>query len=72
MHIKVRVATQSKKNVVTRLNENSFSVYTKAKPERGEANLAVHKLLCEFLSIAPQKLRLIKGPRSPSKIFEMK
>ena len=72
MHIKVKVFPKSKKNEVVKKSEDAYVVYTKAESERGQANEAVQKLLSEFLHTPSHNLRLIKGSKSPSKIFLLK
>ncbi len=71
MLIKVKVFAGAKKEGISRKSENSFEVRVKEKAERGEANRAVRRALAEHLKISASQIRLIKGARSPSKIFEV-
>jgi len=72
MYIKIKVFPKSKRNDVVERSEDAFIIYTKAKAERGEANEAVQKLLSNFLSIPLHRIHLVKGSKSPNKIFEIK
>jgi len=72
MYIKVKVFPDSKKNEVIKKSEDTYIVYTKTEAERGQANESVQKLLSEFLHIPLHKIHIVKGTKSPSKIFEIK
>ncbi|HOI60196.1 MAG TPA: DUF167 domain-containing protein [Candidatus Pacearchaeota archaeon] len=71
MLIKVKCYPLSKKELITKKDENSFEIYIKEKPERGEANKRVFNILAEYFNIKPNKIRLVKGAKSPNKIFEI-
>lgn len=72
MYVKVKVHADEKKDKLTRKNEDTFEIWTKAPAERGLANDAVRRTLAAELNIDYKKLHLIKGATSPSKIFEIK
>ena len=71
MFIKVKVFPNSKKWSVVRKSENSFEIRVKEKAEQNLANKAAIKALVFKLGISPAKLRLIKGAKSRSKIFDI-
>ncbi|QQG46536.1 MAG: DUF167 domain-containing protein [Candidatus Niyogibacteria bacterium] len=71
MLIKVKVFAGAKKEGISRKSENHFEICVKAKAERGEANRAVIRALAEHLKIPASRVRMIKGARRPSKIFEI-
>ncbi len=69
MYIKVKVNAAAKKDALVQKAQDSFEVWTKAKARGGLANAAVKRQIAQYLGVEPQKLRLIKGAQSPSKIF---
>lgn len=71
MLIKVKCFPLSKKELVRKKDENSFEIYIKEKPERGEANKRVFTILAEYFNVKIGKIRLVKGTKSPNKIFEI-
>jgi len=71
MLIKVKCHPLSKKELVNKKDENSFEIYLREKPERGEANKKIFEILANHFNISQKKIRLIKGARSPNKIFEI-
>ena len=71
MFIKVKVFPNSKKWSVVRKSENSFEIRVKEKAEQNLANKAVTRALALELGFSPSKLRLIKGAKSRSKIFDI-
>lgn len=71
MYIKVKVFPDSKKVEVIKKSPDTYVVYTKSKAERGEANEDVQKFLSQFLHIPIYKLRMVKGGKSTSKIYEI-
>lgn len=71
MLIKVKCFPLSKKEFITKKDENSFEVHVKEKPERGEANKRVFIILAEYFNVKIGKIRLVKGTKSPNKIFKL-
>lgn len=72
MHVKVKVVTGAKKEKLTVLSDNSLAIAVKEKAERNMANKRIRELLAEHFEIPIGKIRMIKGHRSPNKIFEIK
>ena len=72
MLVKVKVFPNSKKQLVEQKTEDSFKVYIKSKPEKGEANREVLSLLSGFFHIPKSDLKIIKGHKQPHKILEIK
>jgi uncharacterized protein YggU (UPF0235/DUF167 family) len=48
-----------------------FVVETREPPINGRANQAIIRLLADYFKIPAYKIRLIKGAREKSKIFEI-
>ncbi|MFA6030258.1 MAG: DUF167 domain-containing protein [Elusimicrobiota bacterium] len=71
MLVKLRVHPGSKKNEILRKAEDHYELWVRAPAEDGRANAACLALLGRALGVAPGRLRLIKGGRSPSKIVEV-
>jgi hypothetical protein len=72
MLIKVKVFPESKDPEIIKKSEDSFDIKVKEKPKMGEANQAVITLLSYYFEIPRGKIRLIKGAKERSKIFEIK
>jgi uncharacterized protein len=72
MLIKVKVFPESKEEWIIKKSEDSFEIRVKEKPKMGQANEAVITLLSYYFEVPRGKVRLIKGARERSKIFEIK
>ena len=68
-YLKVKVHAGEKKNALTQKAPDTFEIWVKAPAEEGRANAAVRTLLAAHLGVAENKLSLVKGATSPSKIF---
>lgn len=51
--------------------EDRLCAKVRAKPQDGEANLAVAKLLAGALGIAPSRLEMVRGASSRDKVFRI-
>lgn len=71
MKIFVRVKTNSKKQLVERINETHFNVQTKELPKKGRANKAVIKILAKYFNISTSEIRIISGQNKKKKILEI-
>ena len=69
--IKVKVFPNSRKEEIIKKSKDIFKIKVKEKPKMGKANKAVIKLLSNFFKIPQSKIRLIKGFKERSKIFEI-
>lgn len=52
-------------------DDGSLTIYTKAPAIEGRANLAAVKLLAKYFSVAPSKVKLVRGAASKYKVFEV-
>jgi len=68
-YLKVKVHAGEKKNQLLQKAPDTFEVWVKAPAQEGRANEAVRALLAAHLGIAENKISLVKGATSPSKIF---
>ena len=67
--IKVKVHAGEKQNRLVQKASDSYEIWVKAPAEQGRANEAVKAVLAQYLGVAENKLSLIKGATSPSKLF---
>ena len=52
-------------------DDGVLTIYTKAPAIEGRANLAAVKLLAKYFSVAPSKVKLVRGATSKYKVFEI-
>lgn len=71
MLIRVKVFPESKNEEIIKKAEDRFEVKVKEKAEMGMANRAVIAALSAHFKIPSAKIRLIKGARERSKIFDI-
>ena len=69
--INVKVKTNSKKNEVKKINDNSFEVNTTAIPIEGQANDSVIELLSKYFNIGKTKINILKGEKHKLKVIEI-
>ena len=62
--------SRHREEVVTN-DDGSLTIYTKAPAIEGRANLASVKLLAKHFSVAPSKVKLMRGTASKYKVFEV-
>ncbi len=71
MKISVHLKPNSRhREEVVANDDGSLTVYTKAPAIEGRANLAAVKLLAKYFSVAPSKVKLVRGAASKYKVFE--
>jgi len=70
MLIKVKVFPNSKKEKIIEKSENSFEIWVKEKPVKGQANRAVTNLLSDYFNKS-KKIKLVKGFKKKNKIFSI-
>jgi len=71
MKIRVKAKPSSRKNEVTKLDENYYEVKVTSPPEKGKANEKIRKLLAEYLNIPKSQINLISGQTYKEKVFEV-
>ena len=72
MKISVLIKPNSRhREEVVANDDGSLTVYTKAPAIEGRANLAAAKLLAKHFSMAPSKIKLVRGAASKYKVFEV-
>jgi len=71
MYIKVRVVAGAKKEDFKRKDENTFLISVKEKAERNMANRRVCELISLFFKVPINKVHIVNGHQSPSKILSV-
>lgn len=69
MYIKVRVVPGASGESFVKIKEDTYQVKVREKALRNMANDRVKFLLAKNLNLPENKIRLISGHHSPSKIF---
>jgi uncharacterized protein YggU (UPF0235/DUF167 family) len=68
--IKVRVHTGSSRREVV-LKGGGIHVYTRKKPEKGEANLDVVRIISEYFRVPKSAVELVRGDRAKVKLLRV-
>ncbi|MCK9578685.1 DUF167 family protein [bacterium] len=71
MFIKVKVIPSSKKDSITAKGHDSFEICVREKPVQGMASLRTLEILADYLKVKKERIRLVKGFKQRSKIFEI-
>jgi len=69
MLIKVKVIPGAGEEELIKKSDDSFEIWVKEKPIKGQANRAVIRILSAYFK---KEVRLIKGGKETNKIFEIK
>lgn len=69
MHIKVRVHTGAKKEVVEEKSAAHLAIWVKEKPEQNRANRRVLELVAAHYRVPANRVHLVSGHHAPSKIL---
>jgi uncharacterized protein YggU (UPF0235/DUF167 family) len=71
MYIKVRVAAGAKRETVTKVSKSSYKISVKEPAERNLANGRVIEIIAAQLKVPANKIRIINGHHSPSKLLSV-
>ena len=71
MYIKVKVITGAKKEEVCRADDITFKIAVRERAERNMANKRIIEILADQYDISLNRVRLVSGHHSPSKIFNI-
>lgn len=72
MFIKVKVFPCAGEEEIIAKSRDSFEVRIKEKPQMGQANRGVVRVLAGYFKVPESKVRIVKGFREPGKIVEIK
>lgn len=71
MYIKVRVTAGAKREAVTKVSKSSYKISVKEPAERNLANGRVIEIISAQLKVPVNKVRIINGHQSPSKMLSV-
>ncbi len=71
MYIKVRVTAGAKREAVTKVSKSSYKISVREPAERNLANTRVIELVAIELHVLANKVRIINGHQSPSKMLSI-
>ncbi len=71
MYIKVRVTAGAKKEAITKVSKSSYKISVKEPAERNLANGRVLEIISVQLKVPLNKVRIINGHQSPSKMLSV-
>jgi uncharacterized protein YggU (UPF0235/DUF167 family) len=71
MKVQVRVTPKSRKERFQMTGENQFAAAIKERPERGEANDRVQRLIARHYNVPLTSVRFLTGMRAKKKVFEV-
>lgn len=69
MHIKVRVKTGAKNELIKKVADDHYEISVREKPENNMANKRVLAFMAQALKLPAARIRITKGHHSPSKIL---
>lgn len=72
MLVRVKVFPQARQEQILKKTKNSFEVWVKERPIQGQANRAVTRVLAEYFEVPSESVKLVKGFRQRSKVFEVR
>ena len=68
-YIHVKVTAGAKKEYFVKKSPDHFEVSVREKAERNMANTRVLELVAEYFKVSKNKVRIVNGHRSPSKLL---
>ena len=71
MYVKVRVTADAKKELFKKVSDNSFAVSVREEAKQNLANRRIITLVAEHFGVPTNKVRIISGHHSPSKILSV-
>jgi len=71
MLIKVKAKPRSVEEYVKKLGEDFYEVAVKEAPEKGKTNARIVELLSIYFGIKKDKIKLVAGETSKSKLFQI-
>ncbi|OGD66981.1 hypothetical protein A2Z61_01800 [Candidatus Campbellbacteria bacterium RIFCSPLOWO2_02_35_12] len=71
MYIKIKVTADAKKEKFEQKSEDLFEIAVKEKAKQNMANERAREIVARHFGIIKEKVRIISGHRSPSKIISV-
>lgn len=72
MYIKVRVTPHAKKETFKKKSEDHFEISVREKAKQNMANRKVVEVVARELRVPKEKIKIISGHHSPSKILSVR
>lgn len=72
MYLKVKVIAGAREDKIEKIKETEFKLWVKPKAERNMANKRVIELVAEHLGLPVNKVLIINGHTSPSKLLSIR
>ncbi len=69
MYVHVKVSAGAGKEAFKKKSEDHFEISVREKAERNMANSRVIEIIAEHFKIPKNKVRIVNGHRSPSKLL---
>ena len=71
MHVKVRVRANARREVFEKVSETSFKISVRQKALENAANRRVVELIAAHFKVPKARVRIVRGHRSPLKVFSV-
>ena len=71
MKYQVTVKPGTSQEKIIKTSENELTVYLRAKPHDGEANVALIRVLSEYFDVAKTNIKIIRGANARIKTIEL-
>jgi uncharacterized protein YggU (UPF0235/DUF167 family) len=71
MYVKVRVIADAKKEIVVKESTDHYRISVREKAEHNMANSRVREIVADEFRVPVQKIRIVSGHHSPSKILSV-
>ena len=71
MKYQVTVKPGTSQEKIIKTSENELTVYLRAKPHDGEANVALIKVLSKYFDVAKTNIKIIRGANARIKTIEL-
>ncbi len=69
MHVSVKAKTAAREEAVKEISSVRFEISVREQAERNQANRRIIEILAARFGVPMKQVRMIKGHRSPSKVF---
>lgn len=67
--LSVKVHPRSRKQEITKIDENTYKIHVTSAPSKGEANQEVCKRIARFLGVPVSRVKIIRGHKSRNKLI---
>jgi len=69
--ININVIPNSKKPLISKIDENNYEAKVDERAEDGRANARLVEMLSEYFGVRKSQVRIVKGLRSRSKVIQV-